>query len=94
MLLEFEWDPRKASANARKHGIGFEEAATAFGDPRSITIPDPGHSMDEERYILLKRSDRGRLLVAAHLDRGSRIRLISARTATRRERQSYEEEVI
>lgn len=69
----------------------FEEAATAFGDPLSITVPDPAHSVGEARYILLGRSIVSRVLVVVHLERGVCIRLISARFATRRERHAYEE---
>ena len=91
MSLEFEWDPDKAAANAAKHGVRFEEAATAFSDPLSITISDPDHSVGETRYILIGRSLVSRLLVVIHLERGVRTRLISARLATRRERRVYEE---
>lgn len=92
MDAEFEWDARKAQANQRKHRVAFPEAATAFADPLSLTIPDPDHSSPEEaRYILVGRSERGRLLVVAHAERGPTIRIISARPATRRERAQYEE---
>lgn len=91
MSLEFEWDPDKAVANAAKHGVRFEEAATAFADPLSITVSDPDHSVGEKRYILIGRSLVSRLLVVIHLERGVRIRLISARLATRRERRVYDE---
>ena len=87
----FEWDSRKAGANARKHGVGFEEATTAFGDPLSFTIPDPDHSPDESRYILLGTSAEGRLLVVVHTEEGDTIRVISARPAGRAERRTYEE---
>ncbi len=90
MPLEFEWDARKAEHNFRKHGISFEEAVTAFGDPQSIEIPDPDHSIAEERFVLIGCSAEGRLLVVVHIERGDRIRLISARCATRRERLAYE----
>ncbi len=90
MALIFEWDVAKATANVLKHGVRFEEAATAFSDPLSITIPDPAHSADEERYILIGRSTVSRVLVVVHLERGVSIRLISARLATRRERRAYE----
>jgi len=90
MSLAFEWDPEKADANARKHGVRFE-AATAFADPLSVTISDPDHSVGEARYILIGRSLISRLLVVVHLERGARVRLISARLATRRERRVYEE---
>lgn len=93
MGLRFIWDPRKASANVRKHGISFEEASTAFGDPLSITVPDSHHSEDETRFVLIGRSTKERLLVVVHAEREqTEIRLISARSAGRRERQSYEEE--
>ena len=91
-MLQFVWDREKAAANLRKHGVDFEEAATAFGDPLSITIPDPDHSAGEERWLLIGEGRAGRLLVVAHTERGDEIRLITARPATRRERQAYEEE--
>lgn len=91
MGLSFEWDPAKARANARKHGVTFEEAATAFGDPLSLTIPDPGSRAFERRFALLGLSDHRRLLVVIHVERGSTIRLVSARLATRAERRDYEE---
>ena len=90
--MQFEWDPEKAAENERKHGVSFDEAATAFGDPLSLTIPDPDHSEQEDRFILLGESFRARLIVVVHTDRGDRIRLISARLATRNERRSYEED--
>jgi len=89
-MLEFEWDPDKAVANANKHGITFEEAASVFGDPLSLTAYDPDHSQDEDRYITLGTSAEGRLLMISHTDRDDRIRIISARKATRRERKAYE----
>jgi uncharacterized DUF497 family protein len=92
MSLQFTWDPRKAAANLRKHGVGFPEAATAFADSLSLTIPDPDHSVGEERWILIGQSDRRRLVVVAHVERGELIRIISARPATRRERRTYDEE--
>lgn len=91
--MNFEWDPNKAAANLEKHGVSFEEASTAFGDPLSLTVGDPGHSDDEQRFILLGLSFQGRLLVVAHTDRGDVVRIISARLATRRERRDYEQEV-
>lgn len=90
-MIGFEWSLAKARENLRKHGISFEEATTAFGDPLSITIPDPDHSMLEQRFLLLGYSAAKRLLVVAHLERGARIRLISARTASPRERKYHEE---
>lgn len=92
MELRFEWDPAKDDANARKHGVTFHEASTAFGDPLSITIADPDHSESEERFLLLGRSTGGRLLSVSHTERQDAIRIISARPATRREWRKYEEE--
>ncbi len=92
MSLRFTWDPAKAAANLRKHGVSFIEASTAFADSLSATIPDPDHSVGEERFVLMGLSDRGRLLVVAHVERGDLIRIISARLASRRERKTYEEE--
>ena len=87
----FEWDPAKAAANARKHDVTFDEAATAFADPLAVLMPDRDHSEGEERYLLLGMSVRGRLLVVAFSERQPRTRLVSARLATRRERRRYEE---
>lgn len=89
--VEFEWDPEKAAGNERKHDVSFDEAATVFGDTLSLTIADPGHSDEEDRFVLLGESFRGRLLVIVHTDREDRIRIISARLATRKERRAYEE---
>jgi hypothetical protein len=91
MALNFEWDANKAKSNIGKHRISFEEASTVFGDPRSLTIPDPAHSDLENRFITVGTSHRGKLLVVVHTERGDNIRIISARFASRRERQSYEE---
>ena len=91
MALRFDWDGTKASSNARKHSVRFEEAATAFRDTLSVTVPDPDHSLDEERYLLLGMTERNRLVVVSHTERGDIIRLISARLATARERKGYEE---
>jgi uncharacterized DUF497 family protein len=91
MAPRFVWDARKAASNLRKHWVSFAEAATCFYDPLSITIPDPDHSDDEQRFLLLGMSDRHRLLVVAHIERGDEIRLINARIAGRRERRDYEE---
>lgn len=91
MALRFSWDPRKAAANLRKHGVAFEEASTAFGDPLSITVPDPDHSADEERFVLIGVSRQQRLLVVVHAERSEEeVRLISARLANRREQRDYE----
>jgi len=89
---EFEWDAEKAESNARKHGVTFDEASTAFGDPLSLLMHDPDHSAEEQRYLLLGMSNRRRLLVVAFAERPPRTRLISARRASRPERRCYEEE--
>jgi uncharacterized DUF497 family protein len=89
--MEFEWDPNKASRNLHRHGVAFNEAASVFGDSLSITVPDPDHSLDEDRFIIVGLSNRGRLLIVAHVERGQRIRLISARELTAHERKAYEE---
>lgn len=91
MGLLFEWDPKKARLNIKTHVVSFDEASTAFRDPLSQTIDDPLHSSDEERFVLIGRSISGRLLVIVHTDRGERIRIISARLATKKERLRYEE---
>ena len=91
MPLNFEWDENKAKSNLAKHGVKFEEAATVFGDPLSITIPDPAHSQLENRSVILGHSHNQKLLVVVHTDRGDNIRIISARRASRRERINYEE---
>lgn len=90
--MEFEWDPQKAEANLTKHAISFEEATTVFGDPLSLTILDPDHSDDEQRFILRGQFYAGRLLLVIHTERGAGIRIIGARLATRRERLAYEQE--
>jgi len=89
--IAFEWDPKKDSMNLRKHGIGFEEASTVFADPLSVTVPDPDHASDEARFVIVGTSKSQRLLVVVHTIRGERIRLISARTATTREKHIYQE---
>ena len=89
--MDFEWDTRKAEVNLRKHGVSFTEAATVLGDELAITVPDPDHSIDEERFITVGWSYRRRLLIVAHADRNNLIRIISARELTRSERKTYEE---
>jgi uncharacterized DUF497 family protein len=89
--IAFEWDPRKESANRRKHGVAFEEATTVFDDLLSVTIPDPDHAIDEDRFVIIGVSDHRNLLVVVHTIRGERIRLISARPAIKHERRKYEE---
>ena len=90
--MKFEWDPKKARLNRAKHDVSFEEAATAFGDPLSVTISDPDHSAEEDRFILLGQTSAGRLVVVVHTHQGDTIRIISARLATRRERRAYKNE--
>ena len=89
--LRLEWDERKATANAKKHGVSFEEAKSVFVDERAKLIGDPDHSEDEERFVLLGLSSALRLLLVCHCYRskGNVIRLISARKATAKESRSY-----
>lgn len=88
--MKFEWDPKKAEQNAKKHGVTFEEASIVFGDPLAATIPDPRHSVEESRFVTMGQSVARRLIVVAHVDRGEQVRIIRARLATRRERRGYE----
>ena len=92
MEYNFEWDPRKAESNFKEHGVSFEEAITAFGDPLSMNMSDPDHSEDEQRFIVLGISLRFRTVVVSYTERPPRTRIISARLATRRERRQYEEQ--
>lgn len=91
MTLKFEWDEEKARANLKNHRVSFDDATAVFSDPFSITIPDPDHSVDEQRYIDIGSSDRGRVLVVVYTERGRSIRIISCRRANRTERRHYEE---
>jgi len=91
MGYEFEWDPAKERSNRRKHGVSFDEATTVFADPFSLNMPDPSHSVSEERFLVLGRSARARLLIIAYAERGPRTRLISARKASPGERHLYDE---
>jgi uncharacterized DUF497 family protein len=91
MSLGFEWDDEKAKQNLKKHRVSFDEASTVFGDPLALTIPDPLHSVEEDRFVTLGESHRRRLVVVVSTERGDKIRIISARVATRRERKDYEE---
>ena len=90
-MLSFEWDPHKAARNVKLHGITFDEASSVFKDMLSLTIFDPKHSDEEDRFILIGNSASNRLLVIVHAERGDQIRLISARDATPKERNQYEE---
>jgi uncharacterized DUF497 family protein len=89
--MRFAWDEKKAASNISKHGISFEEAATVFGDPLSDTFPDPDHSLEEHRFVIIGSSESGKILVVAHTDDGELVRIISAREVTHEERKSYEE---
>ena len=89
--MRFEWNPDKARRNFLKHGISFREAITTFRDPLSVTYPDPDHSFRERRYVIIGLSSEGRILIVSHTERVSRIRIISARKATRNEQRFYEE---
>ena len=91
--MNFNWDLAKAERNRSKHGVDFEEAKTAFHDPLFVIFEDPRHSIEERRFLLLGQSCKGRLLVVSHTERGGITRLISARRATKRERNVYEEEI-
>ena len=91
MSTEFEWDPGKADINRAKHGISFDEAASAFLDPMALSGPDPDHSANETRYVTFAHSRLGQLLAISHTYRLGGIRLISARRVTRSERKLYEE---
>jgi uncharacterized DUF497 family protein len=89
--MEFEWDDAKAEANLRKHGVSLAEAATAFADPLAAIFPDPDHSDDEVREILVGYSERGRLLIVSFTERPPNLRIISARVASPAERRNHEE---
>jgi len=89
--MKIEWDPKKAKSNLKKHGVSFEEAATALSDPMAATGRDPDHSIYEERFITFGVSQAGRLLVVSHTEGKAIIRIISARNADKGERELYEE---
>lgn len=91
--MQFEWDPRKARLNQRKHGVSFEEAVTVFYDPLSATLDDADHSVGEQRLITVGFSSRGRLLFVSHTERGKALRIISARPATAYERKRHENQI-
>ena len=90
--MEFEWDKTKAEANLLKHEVSFDEAKTVFNDPLYIDFYDPDHSDREDRYIIIGESQQSRLLIVSYTEREHKTRLISAREATRREREYYEED--
>ncbi len=87
-----EWDSNKAKSNQKKHGVSFEEAKTVFQDPLSINFDDPDHSRQENRYIIIGLSRQGIYLFVSHTERENKIRLISARLLTPKERRDYERE--
>lgn len=89
--MRFEWDPKKAEANLKKHRVSFQEAATVFGDPLAITFQDPNHSEHEERQITFGLSLQKRLIVVSHTQRKDQTRIISARPINRKEKVIYEE---
>ena len=97
MHLDFEWDEEKAELNLRKHGVGFqvydlvEEAKSVFGDPLIVTHSDPDHSVGEHRFLSIGQSFSGRTLIVIHTSRGDKVRIITARKATKFERGAYEE---
>ncbi len=90
--MQFEWDSTKAARNLVKHAVSFDEAATVFGDPLAVTIPDPDHSLDEDRFLTTGLSSEQRLMVVSHAYREGRIRIIMARDASGKERKQYESE--
>ena len=90
-MLLFEWDPDKAKKNMKVHGVSFDEASTSFKDALSLTIYDPLHSEDEDRMVLIGNSFKNRVLIIVHTERGDKIRIISARKTTKKERKQYEE---
>ena len=90
--MEFEWDPKKANFNLKKHRISFDEAASVFEDLLAVVYEDPDHSADEQRFLMIGTSVQNQLLHIAFADQGDRIRIITARKVTKRERKLYEEE--
>ena len=90
-MLNFEWDPEKARENEQKHGVSFVEGSEVFDDGHSSSVRDPDHSQDEDRYLIFGMSKGGRHLLVAYTERGERVRLISARQMTPRERRAYEQ---
>ena len=89
----FDWDEEKAKSNLTKHGVSFDEATSVFDDLLFLVFADPQHSIDEQRFLIMGESLKGRLLVVSYTERGKKTRLISARLATRKERKAYESEL-
>ena len=92
-MIDFDWDPAKEKKNRKKHRVGFSEAATVFSDALGITVYDPDHSIDEDRYITIGMSAERRLLMVSHTDPHEQVRIISARELTHAEREAYESEI-
>ena len=90
--ITFEWDARKAAANHAKHRVSFEEAATVFADPQARIFDDPDHSAVEARFLIVGLSHARRVLLVVPVERGERIRIVSARVATKRERAAMTRE--
>ncbi|MDQ5849554.1 MAG: BrnT family toxin [Pseudomonadota bacterium] len=88
--MRFSWDPNKDRFNQRDHSVKFQEATTVFGDSLAVTVPDPDHSIGEERFITIGQSSSGNLLVVCHIEQGDTIHIISARRATAHERKDHE----
>jgi uncharacterized protein len=91
--MSFEWDEEKARSNIAKHNISFDEATSVFDDPLFLTFADPEHSIQEQRFVIMGESARGRLLVVSYTERIGTTRLISARPVTRKERKAYESDI-
>jgi uncharacterized protein len=91
--MSFEWDEEKAKSNIAKHDVSFDEATSVFDDPLFLTFADPEHSIQEQRFVIMGESARGRLLVVSYTERAGTTRLISARTVTRKERKAYESDL-
>jgi uncharacterized DUF497 family protein len=93
MSLKFEWNRKKAASNLSRHGVSFEEALTVFSDPLARIFDDEDHSVDEQREIIIGHSAKDRLLIVCFTAQRESVRIFSARTATRKERKDYEENV-
>jgi uncharacterized protein len=91
--MSFEWDKEKAKSNIAKHDISFDEATSVFDDPLFLTFADPEHSIQEQRFVIMGKSARGRLLVVSYTERAGTTRLISARQVTHKERKAYESDL-
>jgi uncharacterized protein len=92
--MEFEWDQAKAAINLKKHGVSFEEAKTVFDNSLAVIFDDEAHSIDEQREIIIGHSRQNRLLLIAFIERSGNVRIISARLATRQEREDYEQNAL